>query len=384
MARRAALLALFALSLVLWLAPRRAEARSLELLTLGPDTYLYARFGHSALCVVEDDGATGSCFDFGVAGTARDSDAVWNTFVGEPGFRALKVPRGLFLETVRIQGRAAWRQRIPASAEAIDRVAAKLDKLDADVALYTYHPRTANCSTKVRDFLDEATSGALSRDAQPLPGPTYRETMEAHLAGHPLELAVVALTGGPALDRVPTTWEAGFLPAALRDQVAARLHVEPEPILQQKPFPIALQPAAGRGMLVALGAALAGALVWARRRPREALVRWVAALTLGGVASLVYLAAYLCAWPEVKVSLVFAVLWPSDLLLAKLGGRTRERYLALRLAAIAVAVALSVTGVVAQPIVAVALLAALPLGAMRFAGPSVVAAPSPAPAPVST
>lgn len=384
MGRRAASFALFLVTLTLWLAPSRAEARSLELLTLGPDSYLYARFGHSALCVVEDDGATGSCFDFGVAGTARDSDAVWNTIVGEPGFRALKVPRGLFLETVRIQGRATWRQTIPATAEAIDRVAAKLAKMDADVALYTYHPRTTNCATKVRDFIDEATGGALSRDPAPLAGPTFRETMELHLAGHPLELAVVALTAGPALDRAPNSWEAGYLPSALRDQVAARLGAEPEQILQQKPFPIALQPAAGRGMLAALGIALAVALVATKKRPRAALTQTLTGLTLGGLATCVYLTAYLCAWPEVKLSLVFALLWPTDLLLGKLRGRTLERYATLRLASIALATTLSVTHAVAQPVVAVALLAALPLAALRFRRPSAVAAPSAAPTVAST
>jgi hypothetical protein len=80
---------------------------------------------------------------------------------------------------------------------------------------YRYHHFEANCSTKVRDVLDEVLGGALRRQWQRMPALTYRHWLrQATLAGAGFFLGFDLILS--RADRPVTAWEAAFLPERLR------------------------------------------------------------------------------------------------------------------------------------------------------------------------
>ncbi len=121
-----------ALTLGLGAGTARADAdRIVELYTIGEGPYLYARYGHSLLCVM--DAATvvpganeksarlakdvvGDCYDFGVPRADVADGMFWHSYRGKPIFITAKIPLQVVLDTFRGQDRTIERQRLPLGA----------------------------------------------------------------------------------------------------------------------------------------------------------------------------------------------------------------------------------------------------------------------------
>jgi hypothetical protein len=182
------------------------------------------------------------------------------------------------------------------------------------------------------------------------------------------ELAGLALFLGTRADRQPTAWEAMFLPVGLRDAVATRLGAPPKQIYERREAVIPTSPQAGRVGLIALGALLACVIALRGRKGPRALRIAVgsAGVVLGLLGLTVDVVWLVTRIPEFAGNWVVLVLVPVDALLAFAPPRVWPRYLGVRLGMLALLAALSATGVLAQPLVAVCVFAALPLGASYF------------------
>ena len=258
------------------------------------------------------------------------------------------------------EDRSIWKQRVPLAPNEAASLAALLEAAVSEKKRYSYEPAHANCTTEIRDLLDLALHGELRARAGPADSPRYREMMEEGFRGKPLELAGIALLVGWPGEAKPTAWEQMFLPLRLRDGVE-RLGAKPEVLHARGGFVLPTSTAAGRGMLIFLGAIAAAAIFFIGRRnaTRLYLSLGVVGVFLGAVALLVDAMAVVTVFPWVTRNLVLLVLLPTDLALFRMPGGL-ERYLTFRLALAVVALVLS--AVVGQPLVAVALFAGLPLG----------------------
>ncbi len=363
---------------------RADSGRVVELYTIGEGPYLYARYGHSLLCVMDAGtvvpdakakterlakDVTGDCYDFGLPRPEVAEGMFWRSYRGEAIFITAKIPLQTVLDTFRGQDRTIERQRLPLGAEEAKRLIDAVEGSAARGDAYAYHPATANCATRVRDVLNDATGDRLRKDATPTKEATLRELMEQGLAGHPLELAAVELTSGVLNERYPSTWEAQMLPFKLRDAVGERFGVKPVMVYERVEYRLDKSVAAGRVLFVFLGFVLWGAIGLSRRDASGkglGVALKATGLFLGGLALTVDLVALTSTYVETRKNWVLLALLPTDLALGWLPARVRVLYTRARIALLVLLVLLEIGGVIPQVLLPIALMALLPmLGALR-------------------
>lgn len=372
MRRRA--LAVF-VGLVVLFAARLASASDVvvDLYTIGPGDYFYARYGHSVLCA-RDAGAdpaeaTARCFDYGVPDREDFWHIGWTAVRSQPAFVPVIVPERVVLDFFKGQGRSIDRQRLPlTSAEARGLV----DRMDREVRerwAYAYHPYWANCTTTLRDRIDDATGGKL-RPGRITPATArFREIMEEGLSGRLGELTLLALTLGPENDRIPNGWEVMYTPSGLQGGVQERLGVPAEKIAERKAVILPTSRAVGRVALFALAFALFATIRLLARRGRIRAALYATAAVLGTLGSFVAFVAAVVVWSEVTHNWALAILVPTDLALPFLPRRALVWYARVRIGVALALGALELASVISQPLLPLVALAVLPLagllGALR-------------------
>ena len=306
----------------------------IELWTIGPGDDLYERFGHTALRVTEAQGED-RIYNYGTTDFSQPGlvtafltgDARFWLGVSSPA-RSRRVYQAKD-RTIR----ATELRLPPAAARTLaDLLAAEA----ADPALreYEYHHFRDNCTTRIRDRLDEVTDGALrAAVGRWPPGPTYRQLARAGFADLPLLLLLTDLVLGWPADRPNAPFALCFLPRIFQhgveqaqvgwpDGSQAPLAGEPQLLYERQGPP----PAGGnprtpiRGTLVAAVVLIILALVLRRRGPvsrRMAgpVVTLVGLLT-GAAGAVVWLLATVSVHPELRQNEILLWAWPSDLWLA--------------------------------------------------------------------
>jgi hypothetical protein len=349
--RASARLFAFALAGALVATSAPARAQEVEVYTMGPGADVFSRFGHAALCVRDGESPDGRCYNYGTTDFSTPGPLTWRVLRGRALFWVSTAPLDLMLAWYAREDRTVWRQRVRLSPDAFAALERRLrDDLRPGSREYIYHHFRDNCTTRVRDHLDAVTLGALRGTADAPHGPTWRAMVRAGFADDPALLAVSALLLGRPLDAAPTRWEAMFLPAVLRAEVAARLGAAPEVVHARSLPPPAPRPASDAAVFVALAAAL-GLLSIGRRRPLRAL----AGLVTGSLALLVWGLSLASTLPELRDNDLRAVLLPTDLALGLLQGRTLALYARARVVMALVASLLHAVGVTPQPLYAAAL-----------------------------
>ncbi|HEX6839281.1 MAG TPA: DUF4105 domain-containing protein, partial [Polyangia bacterium] len=250
-------------------------------------------------------------------------------------------------------GRAVWRQTLPLSPDEATRVAAALAaSAEGSAKYYRYHHFNDNCTTRIRDVLDRATGGRLSRDRVDRKK-TFRQWARDGFAGDWPLLAAVELLLGRTADRDTDSWQAMFLPSQLRAEVTRRFGAPPITIVPGRP-----RPPAGATWLGLFAYAVAGALLALVVLLHVRTGRALAAIVLGLVGTILWALAALSTFPELTRNEMLLSFWPTDALLPWLG----RRYLAARLIVLALVVVAHL-GLFVQPL-APSLLAILPLLAL--------------------
>ena len=358
--RRATLAAALAL-LCLGSGVASAAPRA-ELLTYGPGDPLYARFGHTAIRVMDPAAGQDSVYAFGYA--PFDSDTfLWELVRGDARFYLGVRPWRENLEVYRQYDRTVRVRTLNLSPGQAAALAGRLAHLALpENRFYVYDSQLDNCATRVRDLLDEVTSGALrSAAGGGVPGHTYRHDNLAAGAGALAIGAALDLVTGPHMETPLDGWAAAYLPTEL-EALAAAATVQvrgktlplagPPRVAQRRSGPPPLQgnPRAGRIAVAAAGATL-GLLLLATGRRRW----WRAHGALTALAGLLFGLLGCILWTLVLTSRVPALSWnenilvftPLDLLWVVAGarmihagrpgtGRWLARYLDLRLAVLGV------------------------------------------------
>ena len=303
-------------------------------LTMGPDTsVLFRHWGHAALCV------DARCFNYGVTDFSRPVGLGIEVLRGEAVFWVGVTRYEDTLADYLGADRSVFRQDLDLGPEGRKRL---LDRLAADLvpgrSEYVYDHFSDNCTTRIRDYLNEASGGALERvtTAPNVPGGlegsgTWRTHVRRGLAVRPSLLWLTDMGLGPAVDREVTPYEAMFLPEVLRHGLEealgappVRLHLGRDgDVLPRDPGSRAYAPAAA-GL-----AALLVALILLPGPPRlaaGAVAVGAGILTVVGLTALV--TGLMSPLPIFRGSLAVLAVLPSDFLLAT---RHARWYGALRL-----------------------------------------------------
>ncbi len=338
-----------------------------ELMTMGVGSLIWERHGHIALCVVYENPEEDSCYNYGVADFQHPLGMAAGFFRGTHSFWVDKMAPDNMLWVYLHFDRTVWVQPLPFDDAQKKQV---IDKLESDIRLenryYAYDHFWDNCTTRVRDIIDNATGHALLTMKEPSDGKTYRDLARDGFygVGHYVPLIITDLAMGRVTDRVPSYWERMFLPDYLREAVAKRWNIQPVAIYTRSecrgstapgcsergaPFQ---EPTSGRIWFVLI-ALLLTAPAWATRL-------WGRLQRAGmAVAVIPYVFLGTVFWFLAIISPLQYVRWnescllflPVDLLLVWwLSPERRRKYARARVAMLAVIAGLLAVGVLKQPL----------------------------------
>lgn len=299
-----------ALTLCLWLLAATASAVSLApvvaprigVMTMEPGEEFWERFGHNAIVVVDPATQAATSYNYGYFDMS-EPDFVGNFVRGRMRYQLVAIPFEEDVENYRLGGRGVtlqWLDLDPAQAESL--AAALALNARPENARYTYDYFESNCSTRVRDRLDEALGGMLKRHLSGRSeGNTYRN--EAVRLAWPAPWMAygfhVGLSG--AADAPLSRWQEAFIPMRLRDSLRELKRADGRPLVLQEavlvPHRLSLPPSElPRWRVAALfvGMALAVSAMWlGRRRPRTlaaiALPFWTLCTLMGATMLFLWL-----------------------------------------------------------------------------------------------
>lgn len=269
-----------------------------------------------------------------------------------------------------IKDRSLWRQVLPLPPE---KAWATARKLEHDVLeenkFYNYHHFYDNCTTRVRDIVNDAMDGKLKVDTDKRMGLSFRDYGAKGFSEYTWMLAISDFIFGRGGDVKPTLWQAMFLPRILRAEVDKRLGIQAEQVYKRRgpAFPYD-EGGMGRGwtflFMLLISAPLIASMVWGRY-PRFGL--WFATVWLSFIAIFIWLLAAVSTLYELRVNEACLLFWPSDVALPFLSPRRRMLYARVRVGAIVLVSLLAAVGILVQPLWLPILVAFVPLFAISRA-----------------
>ncbi len=270
------------------MAAASAADPTVELVTIGPDHAIDTRFGHILLRVVDSSAQLDDVYDFGVAPFHRPGFMA-QALMGRAMFRLRRSPARIRFEDYRSRDRNIESQRLNLTEGQIAQLLEHLEwNLLPENVHYLYDHVLDNCSTRLRDLLDDVTTGAIRAAADGSARThTFRDDILVAGSGRLPALLGLDLFAGAQGEVRMGAWERSFVPQHLRDLVAVAENpakgagaplVASTTVLQQRSAPSAIGGSvrAGRDLTLALGVSLAllfGASgLAARRSQRNALL----------------------------------------------------------------------------------------------------------------
>ncbi len=206
-----------------------------KLVTMGVGSLIWERHGHIALCTCGDGGRRDACYNYGIGNFAKPLDMGWGFLRGEDSFWVGKTSPQQMIAVYQMADRTVWVQDIPLTPAQEAKVTAKLEfDILEDNKHYSYDHFWDNCTTRVRDILDDATGGELAKMTNLTDERTFRDLAREGFLGMRIPLLITDIGMNRNTDRVPTYWERMFLPDYLREAVEARWGVKPRVLYQRK------------------------------------------------------------------------------------------------------------------------------------------------------
>jgi len=341
------------------------------LVTMGVGSLIWERHGHIALCVGYGDARGTQCYNYGIGDFVHPVGMGWGFFRGTGSFWVGKQPAAQMLSIYTYTDRTIWVQPLPLTPEQKKQV---IDKLEFDILepnrYYAYDHFWDNCTTRVRNILDDVTGGKLSGMQETTDDRTFRDLAREGFYGvHlpqtgdvPVPLLITDIAMGRATDRVPSYYERMFLPQYLREAVTKLWKVQPIAIYERHGDPPQSDGPSGRvwfALLIVLLTSPAWITRLIGRLPRAGLALSVLPYVLLGTV-LTFL-AIISPLPYVRWNETCLVLFPFDVLVLVLPAGRRRQYAHGRLVMLGAIAVLSLVGILKQPLLAPLLWPAIPL-----------------------
>jgi hypothetical protein len=380
---------------------------TLELVTMGIGSLIWERHGHIAMCARWQDQAKDICFNYGIGSFDKPLGMAWGFFRGTDSFWAGEQTVESIINIYAGRNRTVWVQPLPLTAAQKEVV---LDALYRDTAPmrgrelmrpekwrnsknlhYAYDHFVDNCTTRVRDILDQAIGGKFSA----LTGEsdrTFRELARDGFQGMRIPLLITDIAMGRSTDRVPDYWERMFLPQYLRE-AATRVWPEIKPVIIYQRDPALERPelanvpgvnedADGNGLSDAeedkdhnSGRVLFAIVILLLTAPAP-LTRYFNRFRRTGMAiavipywllgSILWFLAIISPLPYVMWNESLLVLLPLDLALLFLRPERRRIYARARVAMLGAFALLSLIGVFSQPLIMLVLWPLVPNAVVGF------------------
>lgn len=344
--------------------PLAERVPRVELVFSGVSEDVYTLYGHAAMLVVEDADAPiedAELFNFGVTGFG-DENYVRKFLGGRVEFWGDSRRYGRMLRGWKKADRTVSRRPVNLSVADTERLITLL-RLDVtrERRDYVYDTFRENCATRLRDYLDLYTGGAVYAALGPLgTDHSFRDDVREAYAGLPPLLLMTEIVPGVELDRGRSLWEQAYLPAALFDHLGM-VTTDRGPLLgdlvvehaRSGSDPRAGWPLIGQAIIYGwalLVLLLALLLPRFSRRARGVLLT-LHALGVTALAALLIVVGLGSDWPDMQRNWLLAAVPPTDILLLipalallrkrPAGGRFVRGYLVARFGIASLLVALT-------------------------------------------
>ena len=184
---------------------------------------VWDNFGHTALRVFDEDANLDRVFNWGTFDVSGGVISFsWEFFKGIMNYRLTTSTPSQEFSSYSAQGRTVWQDKINLTNPQKERLYQRLLwNLEPSHVEYDYQYFFDNCTTKVRDYLNEALDGNLSSQFQGLSQFSFRDHVQSHyqsvgLIGFSLD---ILMNGN--IDRQISDWEEMFLPLKFREHLLA-------------------------------------------------------------------------------------------------------------------------------------------------------------------
>lgn len=201
--------------------PRDLSQLHFYLITVDVGDNVWDNFGHTALRVVDEASDTDLIFNWGLFDPGIGYLRFGSRFLrGIMDYRLGVYPTDRELARYRDQQRTVWQDRINLSNEQKRRLYQRLAwNLRDENIVYDYDYFFDNCTTRVRDYLDEALQGELAEESRARVSRSFRDEVRTHYASLPSVALSVDILLNERVDRRMTQWEQMFLPLQLRERL---------------------------------------------------------------------------------------------------------------------------------------------------------------------
>lgn len=191
------------------------------LITVDVGDHVWDNFGHTALRLVDDSTHTDLVFNWGLFDASIGYVRFAANFArGIMDYQLGVTPPEWELGRYQQEARTVWQDQLVLTSDQKRRLYERLAwNIRDENLVYEYEYFFDNCTTRVRDYLDEALGGSLSEQSRALSSSTFRDEVRDHYASLPLIAFSLDVLMNERIDRRMTQWEQMFLPLALRAQL---------------------------------------------------------------------------------------------------------------------------------------------------------------------
>ena len=201
-------------------APRADTIVTAELLTIGQGEEVFEKFGHNALIITNRLAGTSVAYNWGVF-DFNQPNFIGRFLSGDTKYWVAAFGARPSIEFYKQANRSMQVQRLrltPSQLLALSNLAER--NLQEENKYYRYDYYRDNCSTRVRDLLDQVLGGALRRATDGVPGEgSFRSHTQRLIADNTPLYAGITIALGRRADSTLSQWDEMFIPMKVRDRV---------------------------------------------------------------------------------------------------------------------------------------------------------------------
>lgn len=258
-------------------AQQLSETAQISLLTCSPGEELYARYGHTAIRVLDEVNDMDIVFNYGIFDFNTDH-FYWKFVRGETWYELGASPYRYFMYEYDRDNRPVYEQVLDLTAAQKELLWQRLvDNYRPENRKYLYNFVFDNCATRPYHMIAQVLGDTLSSSYEGYSGQTYRAFIRHYTGSHSWENAGINLLFGPEADRPMNNEERLFLPEELMWFLSEARVADRPLVLNGKtaPFEISATPwyATWELGLVLYFLLVAAVSYWDRRRHKRS--RWL-------------------------------------------------------------------------------------------------------------
>lgn len=196
-------------------AQRLSEQARISLLTCTPGEELYARYGHTAIRVLDEQNDIDIVFNYGIFDFNTDH-FYWKFVRGETWYELGAAPMWWFMREYDEEQRPVYEQVLNLTAEQTNILWDKLvENYQPENRKYLYNFVFDNCATRPYQLIINVLGDSIVSDYDGYTCQTYRDFISHYTGQHTWANAGINLLFGPKADRPMTNGQRLFLPEEL-------------------------------------------------------------------------------------------------------------------------------------------------------------------------